>query len=622
MTAPKPSPTTPNSRKSSQRHIGFFEFFFGLVKFLLTVGPTFVRYKDKLFYDASPKKDSIGRYLEKNAELYSDRPALIFEEKTWSFKEYNEEVNRLANFLISLGIKKGDIFVVFMENRPEMLFCLGAAAKIGASASMINFRLRGKALHHCITIAPCKAVIVGEEVVDIFEGIKADLSLADETPLLLMTDIRQNPIPEGYYDLKKIMATVSMENPPTTADITTHDSFAYVFTSGTTGMPKAAYQYHRSWIRAGHFVGKGMLKITSRDRFYVCLPFFHTNLTKLAWSIAHVCGAAIVMTRKFSASRFWDDVRKYQATAFNYVGELCTYLVNQPESDNDTNHSITRMVGNGLRPDIFSSFKNRFNVNKVIELYGASESDVTFINAFGLEGTIGFNIASKFVLAQYDIDNDELVRDDNGFLIKAKKGEPGILLGEAKKSIEITGYTSKEATEKKMIYDAFEKGDRWFNTGDMLRNIGFGHHEFVDRMGDTFRWKGENVSTMEIEKVANSFPQVEQSTAYGIKFGDGDGRIGMLALLPKVTLESFDFEQFGRLLVSSLPAYAVPRFLRITAEFELTPTLKIKKNPLRDEGYDLEKINDALFVILPDDKKYQPLTPQLYQEINGGKYRF
>ena len=327
------------------------------------------------------------------------------------------------------------------------------------------------------------------------------------------------------------------------------------------------------------------------------------------------------MIRKFSASRFWDDIRKYKITAFNYIGELCTYLVNAPESADDKIHTLTRMVGNGMRPDVYSTFRDRFGIKKVIELYGASEFDLGFNNLFGLDGTIGFSF-NKFALAKYDIDNDELICDDNGFLIEVEKGEPGILLGEARDNVDITGYTSKEATEKKMIYDAFEKGDRYFNTGDMLKNIGWGHYAFVDRTGDTFRWKGENVSTMEVEKIANTFEQVEQSTAYGIKFGDGDGRIGMLALLPNGPLESFDVEKFGQLLVDSLPAYAVPRFLRLRTEFESTPTFKIKKNPLRDEGFDPGLINDPLYVILPGDDKFQSLTSQLYSEVMDGKYRF
>ncbi len=607
--------------KVAQRKIGFFEFFINAVKFFVTKVPLILRHNKKLFYSSEPADDSIGRYLEANAVRFADKPALICEEGTWTYKEYNEEVNRLANHLISLGIQKGDVFVALMENQPEILFCLGAAAKIGASASMINFNLRDKALHHCITIEPCKAIIVGEGLVNGFEEIREDLSLAPDFPLLWVADSNRDPKPEGYRDLKKIMAAVSAENPSTTNTVNSHDSFAFVFTSGTTGMPKAAYQYHRSWIRVGLAMGKLMFKLTPKDRWYVCLPFFHTNPVKLAWGCAHQNGAAIVLVRKFSASRFWEDVRKYRVTAFNYIGELCTYLMNNPETADDKNHTLLKMIGNGMRPDVYRAFKERFGIKRIIELYGASEFDLGFQNLFNLNGTIGFSF-NKFALVKYDIDNDDLARDENGFLIKVKKGEPGIVLGEAKESVDITGYTSKEATEKKMIYDAFEKGDRWFNTGDMLRNIGWGHHEFVDRTGDTFRWKGENVSTMEVEKTVNSFSQVDQSTAYGIKFGQGDGRLGMVAVLPTANPDEFDLVGFGRMLSTSLPAYALPRFLRFKTEFDMTPTHKIKKVGLREEGFDLSKIDDPMFVLLPGDDTFQTMTEQLFAEINGGKYRF
>ncbi len=412
-----------------------------------------------------------------------------------------------------------------------------------------------------------------------------------------------------------------MANPSTVADVMTSDVFAYVFTSGTTGMPKAAYQFHRSWIKAGRMMGRAVLRIGPQDRFYVSLPFFHTNPIKMAWAVTHANGAAIVMARKFSTSRFWDDIRKYRVTAFNFIGELCSYLINQPESANDTDHSVKKIIGNGMRPDVYSAFKKRFKIKKILEIYGASEFDFSFVNGFGLDGTIGFTTL-EFALVKYDSDNDDFLQDENGFLQKVKKGEPGILLCEAKKSVNVTGYTNREATEKKMIHDAFEKGDRWFNTGDMIRNIGFGHHQFADRMGDTFRWKGENVSTMEVEKIVNSFNQVDQSTVYGVKFPGQDGRLGMITLIPTTKLEEFDCNGFGRLLVDSLPAYAVPRFLRLKTEFEMTPTFKIKKNPLRDQGFDIAKIDDPLFVILPGDSEYQRLTGELHADINNGKYRF
>ena len=604
-----------------QRRVTAKQYFTGLFRFIRKDLRIILKHLDKIKYDSTPKADSIGRYLEAHARNMPDHPAILFEDQTITFREYNEEINRLAHSLISLGIGKGDVFVVLMDNRPEMMICLGAAAKIGAIASLMNSNLRGKALHHCISVSKAKAAIIGDELVEAFEEIKNDLEIDSSFPLLLMAEKGQPPIPSGYRDLKQLMMESSTENPDTTVDVTTHDAFAYVFTSGTTGMPKAAYQYHRSWIRVGYFLGTSIIKMKPEDRFYVCLPFYHTNPVKMAWGCAHVNGSTVVMARKFSTSRFWEDVRKYKATVFNYVGELCSYLANQPGKDDDRNNAIRAMVGNGMRSSIFSTFRERFGVEQILELYGASEFDLAFINLFNLDGTIGTS-ANKFALVKFDVEKDELLRDEKGFLIEVKKGEPGILMGKVSDTVDITGYANNEDTEKKLIRDAFEKGDCWFNTGDVLRNIGWRHHKFVDRTGDTFRWKGENVATMEVENVVNSFSEVAESSVYGVKFGDGDGRIGMVSVVPETILEDFDYKGFGQVLLTSLPAYAVPRFLRLKNAFETTATFKIKKVALQDEGFDLQKIEDPLFVLLPGEDTYKPLDQVLYDGIMEGQYRF
>ncbi|MBU2643176.1 long-chain-acyl-CoA synthetase [bacterium] len=604
-----------------QHQITFRQYIIGVFRFIWQMLPVILKYRDKIIYNNTPRADSIGRYLEEHTRQRPDHPAILFDNQTLTYREFNDEINCLADYLLSLGFSKGDVFVVLMDNRPEMLICLGAAAKIGAIASLINSNLRGSALHHCIAVSSSKAVIIGEELLDAFEEIKTDLQMDPAFPLLLMAEKGRISIPDRYRDLKQLMTVSSRENPVTTAGVTTHDAFAYVFTSGTTGMPKAAYQYHRSWIMAGHYLGKGVLRMKPEDRFYVCLPFYHTNPVKMAWSIIHSNGATLVMARKFSTSRFWDDVRKYKVTVFNYIGELCTYLVNQAERDDDRNHSVRAMIGNGMRSSIFGTFRKRFGIKQIIEMYGASEYDLVFTNLFNLDGTIGTSF-SKFALAKFDVEKNELVQNENGFLSKVKKGEPGILLGKVNDSVNITGYARNEDTEKKLIRDAFEKGDCWFDTGDVLRNIGWRHHEFVDRTGDTFRWKGENVATLEVENIVNAFPGVEQCTVYGVKLGQGDGRIGMVAVLPESKPKTFDFKGFGQLLLDSLPAYAVPRFLRLKTVFETTTTFKIKKLTLQEEGFDLKKIRDPLFVLLPGDKTYTPLDQEIYSRIMEGQYRF
>jgi len=241
------------SSEGADRRVTFPEFFLGLLKFLILKVPLLLANAKTILGVDKPIKKSIGQYFENNANRFPDNPALIFEDRTWTFKAFNEEINRLANFWISMGINRGDVVTVFLTNRPEMLFCMGAAAKIGAAASMINFNLRGKALHHCATITPCKAYIVDEALVDAFEEIRPDLQAGGKTSLFFMADTGEDPAPEGYQDLKKLTQASSVDNPSTVADVMTSDPYAYVFTSGTTGMPKAAFQFHRSWIKSGHF---------------------------------------------------------------------------------------------------------------------------------------------------------------------------------------------------------------------------------------------------------------------------------------------------------------------------------------------------------------------------------
>jgi len=412
------------------------------------------------------------------------------------------------------------------------------------------------------------------------------------------------------------------ENPPTTASVKSADTLAYVFTSGTTGgMPKAAVITHRRVISGMYFNGKIVLNIQPHDTMYVPLPFFHTNALALSWPCVFVNGAALAIRSKFSASRFWDDVRKFNVTIFCYVGECCRYLFNQPPKADDRRHSLRTIIGNGLRPDIWKEFKRRFNISKVYEIYGAAESNLFFINMLNFDCTVG-TCVMPFAIVKYDVDVDEPARDHNGFMQEVAKGESGLLLGKITEFSPFAGYTSKDATEAKIFRDVFERGDVWFNTGDMVRNIGFKHIQFVDRLGDTFRWKGENVSTTEVEKIADTFPHIAMSSCYGVAMPGGDGRAGMLALIPRTEVESFDFERLAVHFRKALPAYAVPLFLRFKTDFEYTPTHKIKKVDAKKEGFDPERISDPLYVLLPGSHAFQPLTKQIHEEIAQGRYKF
>ncbi len=567
-------------------------------------------------------RESWGSMLEENAVKFPDNPAIKSEEACLSYREYNTSVNRCANFFISKGLAKGDVACVFMENRPELLIVYSAMAKIGAINAMINTNLRRDSLKRCLSLHPAKIYLVGEEVIDAFEEVKDDLALRFDQKLYVVPDKGQKPAPEGFTDLLVVVKDADAGNPSTTATVTPADTIAYVFTSGTTGgMPKAAIIKHGRLVRSRYFNGKIVLNLKPQDTLYVPLPFFHTNALALSWPTVFANGSAVAIRRKFSVSNFWSDVRKYNATGWCYIGELCRYLMNQPPQPDDRDNPLTRIIGNGLRPDIWREFKNRFGISKVYEIYGAAESNLYFVNILNLDCTVGW-CRLPYAIVKYDIDEDIAIRDENGFLQKIEIGQTGLLLGELSELNPFAGYTDKQATESKILRNVFQVGDAWFNTGDLIRDIGYGQVRFVDRTGDTFRWKGENVSTTEVEAVANTLPQVSLSSAYGVKMPGGDGRAGMIAIIPDGKAEEFDLRALYQHLQRSLPSYAVPKFVRLNANLECTATHKITKVALKNEGFDPQSVNDALYVLLPGEAAYRPLTQEIYKNILDGKYKF
>ncbi|MHA1981804.1 MAG: AMP-binding protein, partial [Promethearchaeota archaeon] len=399
------------------------------------------------------------------------------------------------------------------------------------------------------------------------------------------------------------------------------DPYAYIFTSGTTGLPKAAPMRHVHMIGSIYAWGGMALNMQPEDIIYITLPLFHSNAMHIGWASALFDGSAVALARKFSAINFWNDVRKHKATCFNYIGELCRYLLNQAPSVEDRNHNVYKICGNGLRPEIWKEFKERFGIRGVYEHYGATEIRGMFCNYFNIDCTIGINFAT-YALVKYDIDVNEPFRDENGFFQKVEEGEAGLLLMKIFDQTTFAGYTDKEATKKKIFKNPFGNGESWLNTGDMIRNIGYYHAQFVDRLGDTFRWKGENVSTSEVEDILSSFKQIEHSSVYGVEIPGTDGRAGMASIITTRDCENFDFEGFLSVLKTNLPPYAIPKFVRFICELSTTSTFKIKKSKMKEEGFDIKKITDPIYVLLPNRKEYTLLAEEIYKNIELCKYRF
>jgi acyl-CoA synthetase (AMP-forming)/AMP-acid ligase II len=361
------------------------------------------------------------------------------------------------------------------------------------------------------------------------------------------------------------------------------------------------------------------MRLRGDDILYCPLPLYHNNALTVSWGAVLGAGAALAIGRKFSASRFWDEVRRHRATAFCYIGELCRYLLNQPPTSRDRDHAVRVIVGNGLRPEIWDAFQQRFGIELISEFYGASESNLAFANGFGLSRTAGF-CPLPFAVVAFDAEAEAPCRDAQGFMRKVGKGEVGLLISEVTEKSPFDGYTDSRATESKLLRDVFKAGDVWFNTGDLVCNQGMRHIQFADRVGDTFRWKGENVATTEVEAAFNQFEGLDQACVYGVQIPGTDGRAGMAALT-LMAPERFDGAVLARHLTARLPAYAVPLFVRLRAQQETTSTFKFRKVELKREGFDLQQIDEPLYVLADRQRGYEPLTPQLHAQIHDGALR-
>ncbi|MGE2836380.1 long-chain-acyl-CoA synthetase FadD6 [Mycobacterium sp. SMC-4] len=575
---------------------------------LLNDIPTMVRGVVTGFGARPSAKTSIGKVFQDRAAQYADNVFLKFEDRNITYREANETVNRYASVLAAKGVGKGDVVGIMMRNSPEPILLMLAAVKCGAISGMLNYHQRDEVLKHSLGLLSAKVVVAESEFVEPISDSGAD------TDVVITLE-----------DFQKLAETASTSNPAATSAVLAKDKAFYIFTSGTTGMPKASVMTHYRWLRAlAGFGGLGM-RLHSNDTLYCCLPLYHNNALTVALSSVLNSGATLAIGKSFSASKFWDDVIRYDATAFVYIGEVCAYLLNQPEKPTDRQHKVRVICGNGLRPSIWDDFTKRFGIERVCEFYSASESNTAFVNFFNIDKTTGI-CPTPVAFVEYDEDG-EPVRDKDGRVRRVANGEPGLLLSKVSSFQPFDGYTDDEESEKKLVRDAFKKGDVWFNTGDLMQYQGFGHAAFTDRLGDTFRWKGENVATTEVEAAVATDEQVEECTVYGVEVPETGGRAGMVAVQLKDGQE-FDGKALADAVYDKLPGYAVPLFVRVVDEIAYTSTFKSQKVDLRKEGYggssgegddDDVKVDDPIYVLSGKDEGYVPFYDEYLQEVAAGK---
>uniref|UniRef100_A0A673I209 long-chain-fatty-acid--CoA ligase n=1 Tax=Sinocyclocheilus rhinocerous TaxID=307959 RepID=A0A673I209_9TELE len=534
-----------------------------------------------------------------------------FEGKTYSYEEVDKESNKVANALRSeAGLREGDTVALFLGNEPRFVWTWLGLAKLGCPAALLNFNIRSKSLLHCFSCCGASVLVAAAELCDAVEEILPALKEKGITVYLLSDECTT----DGIQCIGQAIAKASDKplSPSLRSNIHIRTTALYIYTSGTTGLPKAAYVTHeRVW--ASSFI-QGVCGVTSKDIFYINLPLYHSAgfLIGLVGSIER--GNTVVLRRKFSASQFWDDCRKYNITVMQYIGETLRYLYN------DQDHNVRVAIGNGVRADVWKEFLNRFGRIHVRELYAATEGNVGFINYTDKVGVVGrINILSKvffpFAIIKFAIEKEEPVRNTEGLCIPVGKDEVGLLVGEITKHTPFVGYAgNKQQTVKKRLSDVFVKGDLYFNSGDLLR---IDHDNFVyfhDRVGDTFRWKGENVATTEVADILMMVDCIEEANVYGVKVEGHEGRIGMAAVKLKEGRE-FDCVNTCSVLANYLPVYARPRFIRIQNSLEVTGTFKMKKVKLVEEGFDPNSIRDPLYFLDLTQKKYIPLSQKIHMSI-------
>ncbi len=554
-----------------------------------------------------------AKRVEDWARRMPENLALAYREERYSWREYNDRANRYACWFLEQGIRAGDVVALLMDNRPDFLFAVMGLNKIGAASALINTNLTGRALLHAMRAARAKKLLVGSEHLCKLDELLEELpSLDAEKDLYVQREGSEGAGGAGRLIDDEVAAASSAEcsgsHRPRASD-----HCCYIYTSGTTGLPKAAVVRNQRILASGSLFGHVMFQGDSDDVIYVPLPLYHSSAMFLGVGSSLATGAAVALRRKFSASNFSKDVRDFGASGFLYIGEICRYLMNTPVQKGERDHCLRVAVGNGLRPDIWEAFQERFGVPLVREFYGATEGTTLTLNTQGRPGMIGRMLPGQAVL-RCDRESGEPIRNAAGFCEWVKPGEVGLLVGRISGVLPFDGYVDRKATQKKILQDVFKKGDRYFDTADLIELHEKRWLSFVDRIGDTFRWKGENVATNEVAEILNGARGLLEANVYGVRVPGTEGRAGMAAL--KVTVD-FDLESFAAFVMERLPGYQRPLFIRLLeGDMRATGTFKHQKVDYRNEGFDPSLIRDPLYLL--SGGCYLPIDADLFASIGRG----
>lgn len=589
-----------------------FPYFWDDLRFLLKV----VRYGIQMtIYKVRGELVTVLDKFLSHARRQPQKAFIIYEGDVYTYEDVDKRSNRVAHaFLNHSSLKRGDVVALLMSNEPDFIHVWFGLAKLGCVVAFLNSNIRLSSLLHCIGTCEPSAVVVGGDLLGSIEEILPSL------PKHIRVWGMKSSVPQGVVSLTEKMSLASDEPVPTSHHVASSlkSTCLYIFTSGTTGLPKAAV-ISQLQVLKGSF-GLWAFGCTADDIIYITLPLYHSSGALLGIGGCVELGATCVLKKKFSASQFWNDCKKYNVTVFQYIGELCRYLCKQPQRDGERDHQVRLAVGNGMSSDVWRQFLDRFGDIKMCEFYGATEGNICFMNHTGKIGSVGrtnffYKLFFAFELIKYDFQKDEPMRNEQGWCHRVREGEPGLLISRVNTKNPFFGYAgSYRHTKSKLLCDVFKKGDVYFNTGDLMVQDHENFLYFWDRIGDTFRWKGENVATTEVADVIGRLDFIQEANVYGVSVPGYEGKAGMASIILKPN-KSLDLEKMYDQVVTSLPAYACPRFLRIQEKMATTGTFKLQKIQLVEEGFHPLKISDPLYFMDNLNKAYGPLTEEIYNQI-------
>jgi fatty-acyl-CoA synthase len=569
------------------------------------------------------------RVIDEMAARLGDAPALLSDRESFSYRELAARANQYARWALSHGLAQGGTICLLMPNRPEYLAIWLGITHVGGIVALLNTHLSGAALAHSISTVRPSHILLSAEMTDTVAEALSHLAV----PPAVWVHGEGASTSSSQVDLDRIDRHIEQYSGDPLLDaelpaVTIADGALYIYTSGTTGLPKAAKVSHARIMQWSHWFA-GMLDLTPADRLFNCLPMYHSVGGVLAPGAILAAGGSLVTAEKFSVTQFWNEIIRWDCTLFQYIGELCRYLLHSTASyPPGRSHRLRAACGNGLRPDVWGKFKERFQIPRILEFYAATEGGVSLFNAeekIGAIGRVPAYLQHRFspALVRFDFEKEQPLRDERGFCMRCETNEAGEALGPFSSDpsgigSRFEGYSSENASGAKILRDVFVPGDAWIRTGDLMRRDEKGFYYFVDRLGDTFRWKGENVATVEVAETIGALPGVRQASVYGVTLPGADGRAGMALL---VTEPDFDLASLRMHLVRSLPAYARPLFLRLRHEMELTGTFKYTKTNLIREGYDPAQTPDPVYFHDPEREAFVRVDPALYARLQAGEIR-